>query len=385
MGLFDKLFSNRPKEKGRFNGAFRMLTGYAPTFKRWGGQIYESDLVRAAINVRATHISKLKIDILGAAKPSLRRKLEKGPNRYQTWSQFMYRLSTILDIHNTAFIVPVWDEFGEISGLYCPLPDDVELVLYGDTPYLRYTFAWGQKASVELEYCGIMTKYQYRNDFFGEYNTALDGTMKLLDLQEQGIEEGIKSSATYRFMAKVNNFSKVEDLKKERNRFTDENFGNDAKARGILLFPNTYNDIKQIESKPFVIDAETMKLIKSNVFNYFNVNEDILEAKAYGDAWSAFYEGVVESFAIQFSEVMTRMLYTFREQGEGNKVMATANRLQYMSNNDKLNVSAQMLDRGIISINDAREIWNLPPVEGGDRRIIRGEYYDADAKMEEDQ
>ena len=385
MGLFDKLFSNRPKEKGRFNGAFRMLTGYAPTFKRWGGQIYESDLVRAAINVRATHISKLKIDILGAAKPSLRRKLEKGPNRYQTWSQFMYRLSTILDIHNTAFIVPVWDEFGEISGLYCPLPDDVELVLYGDTPYLRYTFAWGQKASVELEYCGIMTKYQYRNDFFGEYNTALDGTMKLLDLQEQGIEEGIKSSATYRFMTKVNNFSKVEDLKKERNRFTDENFGNDAKARGILLFPNTYNDIKQIESKPFVIDAETMKLIKSNVFNYFNVNEDILEAKAYGDAWSAFYEGVVESFAIQFSEVMTRMLYTFREQGEGNKVMATANRLQYMSNNDKLNVSAQMLDRGIISINDAREIWNLPPVEGGDRRIIRGEYYDADAKMEEDQ
>lgn len=385
MGLFDKLFSNRPREKGRFNGAFKTLTAYAPTFKKWGGQIYESDLVRAAINVRATHISKLKIDILGAAKPSLRRKLEKGPNRYQTWSQFMYRLSTILDIHNTAFIVPVWDEYGEISGLYCPLPDDVELVLYGDTPYLRYTFAWGQKASVELEYCGIMTKYQYRNDFFGEYNTALNGTMKLLDLQEQGIEEGIKSSATYRFMAKVNNFSKVEDLKKERNRFTDENFGNDAKARGILLFPNTYNDIKQIESKPFVIDAETMKLIKSNVFNYFNVNEDILEAKAYGDAWSAFYEGVVESFAIQFSEVMTKMLYTFREQGEGNKVMATANRLQYMSNNDKLNVSAQMLDRGIISINDAREIWNLPPVEGGDRRIIRGEYYDADAKMEEDQ
>lgn len=385
MGLFDKLFSNRPREKGRFNGAFKTLTAYAPTFKKWGGQIYESDLVRAAINVRATHISKLKIDVLGAAKPSLRRKLEKGPNQYQTWSQFMYRLSTILDIHNTAFIVPVWDQYGEISGLYCPLPDDVELVLYGDTPYLRYTFAWGQKASVELEYCGIMTKYQYRNDFFGEYNTALNGTMKLLNLQEQGIEEGIKSSATYRFMAKVSNFSKVEDLKKERNRFTDENFGKDVKARGILLFPNTYNEIKQIESKPFVIDAETMKLIKSNVFNYFNVNEDVLEAKAYGDAWSAFYEGVVESFAIQFSEVMTRMLYTFREQGEGNKVMATSNRLQYMSNTDKLNVSAQMLDRGVMSINEIRQIWNLPEVDGGDQRIIRGEYYSVDQKMEEDQ
>ena len=296
----------------------------------------------------------------------------------------LYRLSTILDIHNTAFVVPVWDEYGEISGIYAPLPNDVEIVLYGNTPYLRYTFAWGERASVELEYCGILTKFQYKSDFFGEYNTALESTMQLLDTQKQGIEEGIKSTATYRFMAKVNNFSKAEDLKRERSRFSEENFGKDAEARGLLLFPNTYTDIKQIETKPYVADAETMKVIKTNVFNYFNVNEDVLEAKAYGDSWSAFYEGVVEAFAIQFSEVMTRMLYTFREQSEGNKVMATSNRLQYMSNNDKLNVSSQMLDRGIMSINDVREIWNLPPVEGGDQRIIRGEYYPIEEKMEND-
>ena len=384
MNLFDKLFGNRPKERGRYNGQFKMLTPYSPTFRKWGGAIYESDLVRAAINVRATHISKLKIDILGSAKPSLKRKLEKGPNQYQTWSQFMYRLSTILDIHNTAFIIPVWDEYGEISGIYCPLPSDVEIVLYGNTPYLRYTFSWGEKASVELEYCGILTKFQYKSDFFGEYNTALESTMQLLDTQKQGIEEGIKSTATYRFMARVGNFSKTDDLRRERSRFTEENFGKDVEARGILLFPNTYTDIKQIETKPYVADAETMKVIKTNVFNYFNVNEDVLEAKAYGDSWSAFYEGVVEAFAIQFSEVMTRMLYTFREQSEGNKVMATSNRLQYMSNADKLNVSSQMLDRGIMSINDVREIWNLPPVEGGDQRIIRGEYYPIDEKMGDD-
>jgi hypothetical protein len=34
-----------------------------------------------------------------------------------------------------------------------------------------------------------------------------------------------------------------------------------------------------------------------------------------------------------------------------------------------------------MSINDVREIWNLPPVEGGDVRIIRGEYYNADEKV----
>ena len=36
-----------------------------------------------------------------------------------------------------------------------------------------------------------------------------------------------------------------------------------------------------------------------------------------------------------------------------------------------------------MSINDVREIWNMPPVEGGDARIIRGEYYNADDKVAE--
>lgn len=381
MSLFDRLFGNRPNPVGRYKGTFRLLNGYTPSFRRWGGDIYESELVRSAINARAIHISKLKVEIMGSAKPALKRKLSRNPNQFQTWSQFLYRVSTILDIHNTAFIVPLLDEYGEISGIYCPLPQNVELVQYGNTPYIRYDFAWGEKAAIELDYCGIMTKYQYRSDLMGEPNTALIDTMKLLDIQRQGIEEGVKSSATYRFMAQLSNFSKADDLEKERKRFTEKNFGMEEDARGVLLFPNTYQNIQQIKQTPFVADADTMKLIKTNVFQYFMVNDDVLESKAFGDSWSAFYEGVVEAFAIQFSEVLTKMLYTFREQGEGNCIMATSNRLQYMSNNDKLNVSSQMLDRGIMSINEIRQIWNLPDVEDGDKRIIRGEYYDASEKI----
>jgi hypothetical protein len=37
-----------------------------------------------------------------------------------------------------------------------------------------------------------------------------------------------------------------------------------------------------------------------------------------------------------------------------------------------------MLDRGVMSINEARELFNYPPVEGGDVRTIRGEYKSAD-------
>ena len=387
MGLFDIFLKNRPKVQQEKMQAFKMLNGYEPKFTTWGGEIYESELVRAAINSRAIHVSKLKFDISGTAKPALQNKLQKGPNQYQTWSQFLYRVSTILDVHNTAFIVPIYDQFGEVSGIFCPLPQKTEVVQYGSEkgikPYLRYEFGWGERASIELENCGILTKFQYKSDFFGETNHALFPTMDLIHIQNQGIEEGVKSAATYRFYAQVNNFSKTEDLAKERQRFSEENFSKDAKAGGLLLFPNTYSNINQVKSDPYVVEADEMKLIKDNVYQYFMINEDVLTNKAYGDAWSAFYEGAIEPFAIQFSEVLTKMLFTFREQGTGNRVMLTANRLQYMTNKDKLDVSSQLLDRGVMSINDIREIWNLPPVDGGDVRIIRGEYYDANEKLDE--
>ena len=154
-------------------------------------------------------------------------------------------------------------------------------------------------------------------------------------------------------------------------------FGKDAEAGGILLFPNTYNDIRQVESKPFVVDADQMKAIKDNVFQYYGVNEDILTNHYNSETWGAFYEGAIEPWAVQFSQVMTKMLFTMREAAQGAEVLATANRLQYMSNNDKLQVSSQMADRGLMTRNEVREIWNLPPLPApyGDQLPIRGEYY----------
>lgn len=374
MGLFDKIFK-RPGPAGAPQGYFKTLTAYTPVFTSWGGQIYESELVRAAINARATHISKLRVQVQGSAKPKLQTRLRTGPNEWQTWGQFLYRLSTILDVNNTAFIVPVMDDYMEITGVFPVLPTQCQIVQYNEEPWLRYQFRAGQFASIEMRYCGIMTRFQYEDDFFGTDNSALRPTMELINIQNQGIGEAVKSAATFRFMAKLNNFSSPKDLAKERDRFTRDNLQNGE--GGILLFPNTYSEIQQIKSAPFVVDAEQMKLIQTNVYNYFGVNEDVLQNKAYGDKWSAFYEGAIEQFAVQFSDVATKMLFSERERAAKSMVMATANRLQYMSNAEKLNVSAQMADRGIMNRDEIREIWNLPPLPDGQGQAytIRGEYY----------
>jgi len=387
MSLFDKIF--RPDEAKKSEDAirnakafFQTLTAYAPVFTNWGGAIYESEIVRASIDARARHISKLKVEVNGTANPSLQAKLRLGPNQWQTWSQFLYRVSTILDVNNTAFIVPVFDQSMTITGIFPVLPSSCTLVEYNDEVWLRYQFSSGQYAAVEFRKCAVLTKHQYRDDFFGDSNRALHETMQMIHIQNEGIEEGIKNSATFRFMAQLNNFASAEDLKRERQRFTEANLSTESESGGFLLFPSQYKDIKQIDVTPYSADSKQMELIRSNVFDYFGVSEAVLQNKAKPDELEGFFDGCIEPFAIQLSEALTKMLFSERERAQGSYLIANANRLQYMSASQKVQMAQQLLDRGVMSINEARELFNYAEVENGNVRFIRGEYKDADEATE---
>jgi HK97 family phage portal protein len=378
MGLFDFIFKKNNVEPARHNdGYFETLTAYRPHFTTWNGELYESALVRSAIDARARNISKLKFEIIGTANPKLQNRLKYRPNPWQSWSQFLYRTSTILDMHNNAVIVPVYNDSMEQIGIYAVLPKKCEIVEYRGEPWLRYTFINQEKAAERLSRVAILTRFQYKSDFFGEKNNALDSVMELEHLNDEGIKEAVKNGAHYRFLARVNNFSSTEDLKRERIRFSEANLKSEDNNGGILLFPNTYTDIRQIDPQSYTVPEAEQEEIRRNVYNYFGINEDVLQSKAYGDAWAAFYESVVEPFAIQFSETVTAATFTESEIQRGSFVMLTANRLQYMSTSEKLNVSAQLADRGILNRDEIREIWNLPPIpEGaGQAYTIRGEYY----------
>ena len=391
MSLFDKIFrpdKARESEDALRNARslFQTLTAYQPVFTNWGGAVYESEIVRAAIDARARHISKLKVEVNGSANPSLQAKLRLGPNQWQTWSQFLYRASTILDVNNTAFIVPVFDDRMVITGIFPVLPSACTLVEYKDEIWLRYQFISGQSAAVEFRKCAVLTKHQYRDDFFGSSNRPLKETMQLIHIQNQGIEEGVKNAATFRFMAQLSNFAKPEDLAKERERFTAENLSSESESGGFLLFPNTYKDIRQIDVKPYSIDAAQMAQIRENVFNYFGVNEDVLQNRAKGDQLEAFFDGAIEPFAIQFSEAVTKALFTERERAQGSYLIANANRLQYMSVSQKVQMAKELGDRGAILIDEIRELFNYAPLSDGAGQVapIRGEYKATDELTQED-
>ena len=276
---------------------------------------------------------------------------------------------------NTAFILPTYDRLGDVTGITTAFTEHFELLDVKGTPWVRMYFDHGRHTAEELSRIGIMTKFQYKNDLFGTSNEALSDTMQLVNLQKQGISEAVTNSSNYKFIAKLTNFLNSEDLKKERVRFTEENLkaGND----GLLLFPNTYTDIQQITAKQYTVDADQMKLIQTNVFNYFGVNEAVLQNSAMGDQLDAFFNGAIEPFSIMLSEVLTKMLFSASEQAHGSRVFAMANRLQYMPTAQKISMAQQLGDRGMIMIDEVRALFNYPPLPDGlgQSAPIRGEFY----------
>lgn len=381
MGVFNKIFGKWKKPRqSELNGYFQMLDGYTPVFTSYDGGVYEMELTRSCIHTFANHCTKLLPSIQGADLRNIARLLDTRPNPFMLSSQFLYKVATIYEAQNTCYIVPVLDWLDQTVGFYPITPSQTEIIEVSGEPWLRYSFGNGDKAAIELKRCGVISKYLYKKDFIGETNDALWPTLQLLHTQNEGIVEGIKNSATFRFMANVNNFTKAEDLKKERQKFVAENLGPDS--GGLALFPNTYTNVQQIKSTPQIVDPEQMRVIQSRVFDYFGTNEDILQNRAVGDTWAAYYEGKIEPFALQLSQAMTCMAYSQQELARGNAIVWSANRLQYMTNVDKLSVSSQMFDRGVLSLNMIMDIWNLPHVEDGDKRFIRKEYIEV-SKLDE--
>ena len=378
MGLIERIFGKR-RPAGLTQGSVQTFEAYAPQFTSWNGKIYESMLVRQAIYAKDRHIMKLKFDMRGAAKKSLKSTLSIEPNPWHTWPDFLEQCNNIYEVENNLIVVPVLDDLGDMQGLWPVFPSGAEVREASGQFYVVFLGEDGKRHAMELDRCGIMRKHQLKNNFFGESNSPLAPTMSLAHTFNESIEESVKSAASYKFMAQVTNHMFDEDLAKERKRFDKLNFKT-GEGGGLLLFNNNVKDIKQLEAAKNLVDKEQQDLIEKNVYAYFGVNEKVIMNTATPDELQSFFDGEIEPFSIKFSDMITKMLYSRREIIAGNKAVLAANRLQYMSVPNKVSMSQQLGDRGALMIDEIRDLFNYAPLEegAGQHAPIRGEYYFVD-------
>jgi HK97 family phage portal protein len=380
MGLFDR-FNKKIEERKVIDTYFKMFNSYSPVFSNFKGGVYEMELTRASIHTFATHFSKASPVIKGDIYKGLENILKIRPNEIMSTTQFLYKVATIYKAENNCFIIPLYEDrnAGRIIGFYPVRAADTQITTVDGVTMLKYTLypnGTPKKFAIPYAEVGHLRSHFYRNEFYGESNAPMNATMDLLAVQQQAIKNSVQQSATIRFMAKLVNMLKPEDLKKEQERLRDTNLSVDNNG-GIFMYDNKYSEVKQVDSKPFTIDAEQMKLIQNNVFNYFGTNEEILQGRATESQWEAYYESQLEPLLIELSQVMTHMLFNTSEVNKGSYCVWEGSRLQYASTKTKMELWSMGYDRGLFTRNDGRTLFNMPNIEGGDEFMIRLEYGNA--------
>ena len=381
MGLISRFVSSvRGLFDRRSDQAYGTFTEHAPAFSVMDRNLYAHAQTRAIVERIAVACSKLRPEFVKpdgseGSLPRVQRIFDSRPNDMMSWPDLLRRLATITYVDTTAYVVPEYDaKDGSVIGLWPMKPAYTELVEYEGEPWLRFHLETGDVMAYGFYDVAILTRFQLDSDVFGGGNQPLTPTLRLMDAQRQAEQLALQTGADIRFIGKLSGMVHERDMEKKRDRFSASNLGPSNKS-ALMVYDQTWEDIHQLEPQHFTIDPDEMERIDKALYTYFGINEKVLTSDFDEHVWNAFYENVVEPFGIMLGQRLTMMLLTPTQMRKGNHVMFSSGYLEYASVDSKIKVANLFMTAGIATVNEVRDIFQLPRIPGGDVRMVRGEYY----------
>jgi HK97 family phage portal protein len=393
--MFKRIFDRDPTEPPRREYTqFASLNNSVNLLAAAEDKNYRSLFVRMCIDAIAENGAKLKPKVIRktdgevqeGTNPKLQRLLEISPNEYMSAYEFLYKVITLWACDNNAFIyIKRHPLTGDVEGLY-PLAysacEFLEAKVLGKKElFVRFTFRTGFEMAVPYGELVHLRRFFAANDLFGESNdVTLSKQVGLLNTVNKGFAAAVNSANFLRGIIKFTQNLKENDLKAAKERFVKDyiNLNNNGGVAAL----DSRADYIELKNNIVTADNDQMKIIRQDIMSYFHLSENILLAKYNEDEWAAFYESVVEPIAIRLGLELTRKLFSQKELAHGNQIVFEANRLQYTSATSKINLLKELMPMGLLTINEGREVLNLSPIEGGDKRIMSLNYIDADKANE---
>lgn len=353
--------------KQYITSVWREIGGYTSRFSSFGSDVYANEVVRACIRTLAEHTSKANVKVLRDGLPGdkrLQRMIQYRPNIYMNGKDFLYKVRTLLEIHNVVFIYIMRDDYGKCVGLYPMPPAQYEAVEVSGGLYIKFTFASGITMVHSWEDLAVLRKDYNTSDIWGDSNNAILTSLDLLNTTNEGMANAIKSTANLRGILKSTKaMLSPEDAKKQKDRFV-EDYMTMTNGSGIASIDST-QDFIPLNIQPQIASYKNVEELRMNIYRYFGVNEDAILSKLSGDSWEAFYEARIEPVLIALGLELTNKIFTDRERGFENEIIFESNRMQYMSTANKLAL-VQMVDRMAMTPNEWRQVMNMAPVPWGD-------------------
>lgn len=378
MGIVEKVINSFSKKTNTVSGC-QLIQDKGNTFYSWNGKIYQSDILRSCITPRTTAIGKLvakhvrnntQDGIIINPEPYIRFLLEE-PNPYMTGQMLLEKMISQLELNNNAFALINRDEFGYPCEIY-PIPATSADAIYDKNGGLYLRFTLRNMKIVTFAYSDIIHLRQdfNENDIFGTSRAeTLIPLMEIVTTTDQGIVKAIRNSSAIKWLLLFKQSLRPEDLKKSTKEFVDNYLSIDSETGGAAAADAKY-EAKQVDPKDYVPNATQIDKTLQRIYSLLGTNEKIIQSKFTEDEWISYFEAKIEPIAIQLSNEYTRKIFSRRERGFGNKIIFEASNLQYASMNTKLQL-VQMVDRGALTPNEWREVFNLAPIKGGDEPIRR--------------
>jgi len=362
------LFRKVKPDQARTYTQFQELGTYKSYFGSFGSDIYASDDVRTAVRTLSEHTSKANPR---CTDKRIERLLQLNPNKYMNGKDFLAKVRNILEIRNTAFVYIERDDANRVIGFY-PVPYmSYEAVEYKNRLFIDFQFNGMATNNLVIpwEDLAVLRKDYLKSDIGGEDNKPLLGTLDVINTMDQGLENAVKSTANLRGILKSTKaMLSPEDIKKQKDQFVSD-YMNLDNAGGIASLDAT-QDFRELNLKPTTASAEEQDAYRERVYRYFGVNERIIKSLYTESEYDAFYESRIEPVLVALSLEFTRKIFTDREISFGAEVWYESNRLQYASAKTKISMVA-LVDRGLMTPNEYRQLFNMAPYEGGDEFVLR--------------
>lgn len=353
-----------------------LVNGAVARFSSWNGDAYSSDIYRGAVDAIARNAAKLRgthvvqVSEYYRAQPAakLNRLLQVQPNPYMSAYDMIYKLVTHYYLFNNAFAYVQRNDRGGIEGIYPVGAVSCEFMLdAAETLYIKFYFKGGK--TILLPYADVIHLRRNFNadELLGDSNSALIPTLELAHTQSEGMANSIKSSANIRGILKFTQLMSPDKLKEQRDRFILDYLS--ISNEGGVVATDQKMEYQPITVNPAIIDAAQLGAVQKKIYDYLGISESIVNSNYTENEFSAFYESILEPLAIQLSLEFTRKMFNEREQAYGNKILFENGMLQFASNNTKIKLISSLIPYGLLTINQALAILNLPGVEDGDRRF----------------
>lgn len=365
--LFSAIFGNKNQTK-TMQTQVQLLSDYKAQFTTINGNTYDSKVARQCIDRIATHCAKLvpkhiQDSISNNIKGEINFLLQNQPNPIMTKFDFIYRTISMLYTDSNAFVYIAKDKDGMITGFYPVLALSYDLLQdAAKNIYLQFKFINGQTYTIPyLELIHLRLFYN-KNDIFGTSNKVLKTDIETAHTASEGIKNAIKTSNNLKGILKYDAVLKEKDIKASKDSFVRD-FLNLENESGIAAVDGKA-EFQEVNLKPITLDKEQLERVNYNIFDYFGISEKIVNNSFTSEEWNAFYEGVIEARAIQLSDAFTNKIFKKQSIKDGHKIIFTANRLQYATLSNKINLLKQAGALGLLTKDEAREIIDLHPLGG---------------------